>query len=92
MNQQNPENRIRELEAEVARLRSQQGRSSEYTVKEDTYKGHPVLVFAPPNAKPFTLGAAKLRAVQKCWKQVETFLAKHARETQANAGSVNVQI
>ena len=75
------ERRIQELEAEVERLRSQQGRSSDYTVREDTYKGRPVLVFLPPNAKPFTLGAAKLRAIQKCWKMVEQFLAKHPPTT-----------
>lgn len=80
------EQRIKELEAEVERLRSQ-GRSTEYTVREDTYKGRPVLVFAPPNAKPFTLGAAKLRAIQKCWSNVEAFLLKHKAPAQSARGS-----
>jgi hypothetical protein len=85
------EQRIKELEAEVERLRSQ-GRSTEYTVREDTYKGRPVLVFAPPNAKPFTLGAAKLRAIQKCWSSVETFLLNHRASAQSAAGSESDRI
>lgn len=70
------ERRIKELEAEVERLRNA-GRTTEYTVKEDTYKGNPVLVFLRPSGRPFTLGAAKLRAIQKCWDKVEAFLLKH---------------
>jgi len=85
------EQRIKELEAEVERLRSQ-GRSTEYTVREDTYKGRPVLVFAPPNAKPFTLGAAKLRAIQKCWSSVETFLLRHRASAQSAPGSESDRI
>jgi hypothetical protein len=85
------EQRIEELEAEVERLRSQ-GRSTEYTVREDTYKGRPVLVFSPPNAKPFTLGAAKLRAIQKCWSKVEAFLLKHAGATHSEPASESDRI
>lgn len=70
------ERRIKELEAEVERLRTQ-GRSTEYTVKEDTYRGRPVLVFMPPNGRPFSLGSSKLRTIQKCWDKVEAFLLKH---------------
>lgn len=85
------ERRIKELEAEVERLKTQ-GRSTEYTVKEDTYKGSPVLVFMRPNGRPFTLGAAKLRTIQICWDEVEAFLVKHKAADRSGGGSESDRI
>lgn len=71
------ERRIRELEAENSRLKSNNPRVGEYTAREDIYEGHPIIVFERPNGRSFRLGLAKLRAIRACWHKVEEFLHRH---------------
>jgi hypothetical protein len=66
---------IERLKAQIERLQSGKKRASEFSVREDTYKGHPILVFDGPSLiKPFTVGIGKLRAIKACWHRVEEFL------------------
>lgn len=73
------EKKIRELQAENARLKANGGKIVEYSAREDSYKGSPILVFERPTGRPFSLGAAKLTAISKCWHKVEAFLKKHGK-------------
>lgn len=81
------ERRIRELEEENARLRKKNTLGGEYNAREDTYKGSPILVFERPNSRPFSLGASKLIAIQKCWHKVEAFLKKHGDKANSDGGA-----
>lgn len=75
------EKRIRQLEEENARLKSKGPKPTEFSAREDSYEGHPTLVFEGPlMRKTFTLGLAKLRTVRACWRQVEIFLDKYSSE------------
>jgi hypothetical protein len=73
--------RIRELEEENARLRSSNSRAVEYIAWEDTYEGHPILVFERPNGKSFKLGLGKLQAIRACFHKVEEFLHRHGKNS-----------
>jgi hypothetical protein len=69
---------IERLKAQIERLQAGKQRPSEYSVREDTYKGHPILVFEGPSLrKPFTVGLGKLRAIKACWHRVQEFLDKN---------------
>lgn len=81
------ERRIRELEAENARLRTGDSRVREYTAREDSYEGHPILVFERPNGRPFKLGVSKLQAIRACWHKVEEFLRRHGSVTGPGAST-----
>jgi hypothetical protein len=75
------EKRIKQLEEENARLKSKGAKPTEFSAREDSYEGHPTLVFEGPlMRKTFTLGLAKLRTIRACWRQVESFLEKHSSE------------
>jgi len=73
------EKRVRELEEENARLRANRAKGGEYSAREDTYNGSPVLVFERPSGKSFSLGSSKLTAIRICWHKVEEFLRKHGK-------------
>jgi hypothetical protein len=71
--------KIEALERENQQLKAAR-RPSEYTVREEKYKGHPVLVFEGPSLiRPMTLGIGKLKALQACWDKVEYFLTKNGK-------------
>jgi hypothetical protein len=72
---------IRELQAEIARLKSSNSQPVEYNAWEDTYQGHPVLVFQRPNGKSFRLGLSKLQAIRACYHKVEEFLHRHGKNS-----------
>jgi hypothetical protein len=75
------EKRIKQLEEENARLKSKGAKPTEFSAREDSYEGHPTLVFEGPlMRKTFTLGLAKLRTIRACWRQIEAFLEKHSSE------------
>ena len=75
------EKRIKQLEEENARLKSNGAKPAEFSAREDSYEGHPTLVFEGPlMRKTFTLGLAKLRTIRACWRHVEAFLDKHSSE------------
>jgi hypothetical protein len=79
------EKRIKQLEEENARLKSKGAKPTEFSAREDSYEGHPTLVFEGPlMRKTFTLGLAKLRTIRACWRQIETFLSKHSSEEDSN--------
>jgi hypothetical protein len=66
--------KIEQLERENAQLKASK-RPAEYSVREETYKGHPVLVFEGPSLiRPMSLGVGKLKAVQACRNQIDSFL------------------
>lgn len=77
---------IERLKAQIERLHSGKKRASEFSVREDTYKGHPILVFEGPSLiKPFTIGVGKLMAIRACWQKVEVFLDKSMDKTKTSA-------
>lgn len=79
MTEEDLRKKIEALERENQQLKAAR-RPSEYTVREEKYKGHPVLVFEGPSLiRPLTLGFGKLKALQACWDKVDDFLAKHGK-------------
>jgi hypothetical protein len=73
---------IERLKAQIERLQSGKKRASEFSVREDTYKGYSILVFEGPSLiKPFTVGVGKLQAIRACWHRVEEFLDKNKNKT-----------
>jgi hypothetical protein len=79
MTEEDLRKKIEALERENQQLKSAR-RPSEYTVREEKYKGHPVLVFEGPSLiRPMTLGVGKLKAVQACSPQIDQFLSRHSR-------------
>lgn len=74
MSEEELKKKIEALERENHQLKTAR-RPSEYTVQEEKYKGHPVLVFEGPSLiRPLTLGVGKLKAVQACRNQIDMFL------------------
>jgi len=74
MIEQDLRKKVEALERENQQLKAAR-RPSEYTVQEEKYKGHPVLVFEGPSLiRPLTLGVGKLKAVQACRNQIDMFL------------------
>jgi hypothetical protein len=74
MTEEDLRKKIEALERENQQLKAAR-RPSEYTVREEKYKGHPVLVFEGPSLiRPMTLGVGKLKAVQACRDQIDSFL------------------
>lgn len=72
--------KVEALERENAQLKASK-RPAEYAVREDKYKGHPVLVFEGPSLiRPMTLGVGKLKAVVACLPAVEKFLRRLDRK------------
>jgi len=70
--------RIKELEAELERIKSVSKRPKDFSVREDFFKRHPILIFEGPSViKPFSMGVGKLKAIQASWTQVEEFLDKN---------------
>jgi hypothetical protein len=71
--------RLRELEAENARLRAASSKEEvKLIVTEGEYKGFPTLTFEG-SVRRFTLGLTKLRALKEAWPQVESFLERHQK-------------
>lgn len=71
--------RLRELEEENARQRTESVKEeSKLIVTEGEYKGFPTLTFEG-SARRFSLGLTKLRALQEAWPQVEEFLQRYGR-------------
>jgi hypothetical protein len=71
--------RLQALEAENAKLKDASVQSpAQLVVVETEYKGHPMLEFRRPNAKPFSMGLKKLEAVQEGLEEVERFLRKYS--------------
>jgi hypothetical protein len=69
--------KIELLERENAQLKASK-RPAEYAVREDKYKGHPVLVFEGPSLiRPMTLGVGKLKAISASSVQIRDFLVRH---------------
>ena len=74
MSEEELRKKIADLEAQLTAAK----RPTDYAVREDEFKGHPVLVFEGPSLiKPMTMGLGKLRAIVACLQQVEAFLGKH---------------
>ena len=79
MSEEELRKKIEALERENQQLKATK-RATEYTVREEKFRGHPVLVFEGPSLiRPMTLGLGKLRAVQQCWSEVQSFLAKNSK-------------
>ena len=69
---------LERLRRENEALKKERENATKYSVKEADYRGHPVLSFSGPGlAMGFTVGLSKLRAIEACWQQVKSFLAKH---------------
>ena len=80
------------LERENARLKSAK-RPSDYSVREDEFKGHPVLVFEGPSLiKPMTLGIGKLKAIVACLEAVQKFLQKRDNKSVSAAAEASERI
>ena len=62
--------KIRQLEEEVARLKGQ------IVVTEEEYRGYPVLRFTGA-FRPSTLGLSKCRAILKTLDKIQQFVDKH---------------
>lgn len=74
MSEEELRKKIEALERENQQLKAAR-RPMEYTVREEKFKGHPVLVFEGPSLiRPMTLGVGKLNAVQACRDQIDSFL------------------
>lgn len=71
--------RLRELEAENARLRAASLKEEvKLIVTEGEYKGFPTLTFEG-SVRRFTLGLTKLRALKEAWPLVDAFLQRHSK-------------
>ena len=68
------ENRIRELEEELARMKG------EVVITEEEYKGHPVLRFSGA-FRPFSLGVSKCKVILKSFDQIKSFIEKHDKSS-----------
>jgi len=77
MKSETAEEKISRLEKEVASLRALKGNPESFSVREEMYKDHHVLVFQGPVTRPFTLGVGKLKTLKACMTEVERFLARH---------------
>lgn len=83
MSEEELKKKIEALERENQQLKAAR-RPEEYTVREEMFKGHPVLVFEGPSLiRPMTLGMGKLKAIQSCRASIDQFLAKNARSTES---------
>ncbi len=69
---ENKDDKIRELEDEIARLKGQ------VVVTEEEFRGHPVLRFTGV-FRPFTLGLSKCRAILKSIETIKSFVEKHEK-------------
>lgn len=84
MSEEELRKKIANLEAQLKAVK----RPKEYTVREDEYKGHPLLVFEGPSLiRPLSLGVGKLKAIHACREQVTKFIAKHDSAKLAEAKS-----
>jgi len=68
------ENRIRELEEELARMKG------EVVITEEEYKGHPVLRFSGA-FRPFSLGVSKCKVILKSFDRIKSFIEKHDKNS-----------
>ena len=80
---------IERLKAQIERLQGTSNRAKEYSAREDTYEGHPMLAFEGPSARPFKMGVAKLKTVRACLHNVDEFLAKYDKPA-SGRGSASV--
>ena len=71
---ENKDDKIRELEEEIARLKGQ------VVVTEEEFRGHPVLRFTGM-FRPFTLGLNKCRAILKSIETIKGFVEKHEKNS-----------
>jgi hypothetical protein len=91
MSEEELRKQIELLERENARLKSSK-RPAAYSVREDEYKGHPVLVFEGPSlVKPMTLGVGKLTAIAACSSQISDFLARNNKGAKSAPDSGNLE-
>lgn len=81
---------IERLKAQIDRLKGAKKRAEEFSVREDTYNGYPILVFEGPSVrKPFSMGIGKLQAIRATWHRVEEFLARNSsKKSDANIDSI----
>jgi hypothetical protein len=70
---ENKDEKIRELEEEIARLKGY------VVVTEEEFRGHPVLRFTGA-FRPFTLGLSKCRAILKSIETIKSFVGKYDKE------------
>jgi hypothetical protein len=70
---ENKDEKIRELQEEIARLKGH------VVVTEEEYRGHPVLRFTGA-FRPFTLGLSKCRAILKSLETIKSFVGKYDRD------------
>ncbi len=68
------ENRIRELEEELARMKG------EVVITEEEYKGHPVLRFSGA-FRPFSLGMSECKVILKSFDRIKSFIEKHDKNS-----------
>lgn len=69
---------IERLKAQIDRLKGAKKRAEEFSVREDTYKGYPILVFEGPTVmKPFSMGLGKLQVIRANWEKVTEFIDKN---------------
>ena len=70
---ENKDEKIRELEEEIARLKGN------VVVTEEEFRGHPVLRFTGM-FRPFTLGLSKCRAILKTIEKIKSFVETHEKD------------
>jgi hypothetical protein len=87
MTEEDLRKKVEALERENEQLKAGK-RPQQCTVREEKFKGHPVLVFEGPSLiRPMTLGLGKLKALQQCWGKVEAFLVKHSKPNTSPRGN-----
>ena len=88
MSEEELKKKIEALERENQQLKAAR-RPEEYTVREEMFKGHPVLVFQGPSLiRPMTLGMGKLKAIQACRNEIESFLRKKGGSQNSDAPQI----
>jgi hypothetical protein len=82
MSEEQLKEEVERLKRELAIAKRSQ-RNTEFSARQEMFKGHPVLVFEGPSLiRPMTLGIGKLKAVTACLTTVQAFLRK--QENQSN--------
>jgi prefoldin subunit 5 len=80
---------IERLKAQIERLQAGKKRTAEFSVREDNYKGYPILVFEGPTVmKPFSMGVGKLQVIRANWNKVVEFLDKNKDKPNKSSSEV----
>ena len=91
MSEEELKKKIEALERENQQLKSAR-RPADYTVREEKFKGHPVLVFEGPSLiRPMTLGIGKLKAISACSSQIRGFLARNDKHAGSDIDTGNAE-